>query len=66
MVCWLGVGATTREARSAGVPEVDPADVVVLEVGVDDVEEVEGGVAGCCCLGGEEVVIVRVRAIDGA
>ena len=66
VVCWFGVGATTREARSAGVPEVDPADVVVLEAGVDEVEEVEGGVADCCCLRGEEVIIVRARVIDGA
>lgn len=65
MVCWLGVGATTREARSAGVPGVDPADVVVLETGVEEVEEVEGGVADCCCWG-DEVVIVWLKVIDGA
>lgn len=65
VVCWLGVGATTREARSAGVPEVDPEDVVDLEAGIPEVEEVEGGVADCC-LRGEEVVIVRVRVIGGA
>lgn len=55
-----------REARSVAVPGVDPEDVVDWEAGVEDVEEVEGVVADCCCLKGEEMVIVRLRVIDGA
>lgn len=54
-----------REARSAGVREVDPTDVVDWEAGMEEVEDAEGGVAGCCCFRDGEVVIMRVRVIDG-
>lgn len=58
-----------REARSARVPVVAPAAVVDCEAGVKEVDEVEGGVdpdPDCCCLRGEEVVIMRLKVIDGA
>lgn len=65
VVWWFGVGARMREARSAGVREVDPTDVVDWEAGMEEVEDAEGGVAGCCCFRDGEVVIMRVRVIDG-
>lgn len=72
VVWWLGVGETIREARSAddaaGVAVVPVDDVVDCDAGMEDVEEVEGGLGAegagwlyCCCARGRAVVIVRVR-----